>query len=315
MLKKVKYAVILCALALLAGCSGTAEKVTGAADATPSVAGDTAPSQSMATAGDTAPPQSTATAGVTDPGSTGAVSDNNAEVTDIENAVSKAILERNSSSYWAGECQGEGHYIMDSTADGTTVTAYVLAMYGEYGFEDGNLVKVSGSGVIPTVITFSLDKNGAYSLTNYQAPEDGSRYEPSIRQMFPEALQDQCLHISADRANDMQAQEREYASSYLDSIGRKAVIGDYGDFAHPLLTDLGVSVDVSNMMVANAKLSNFPFWVGNRERIEDGIRYVYQVDYDAEAHTIVYLKLEFDTKTVVEQLVYDATTGKELPQL
>lgn len=231
---------------------------------------------------------------------------------DLDKAVSYAILAKNRGSYLAGECQGEGHCIMDSTTDGTSVIAYTLAMYGEYGFEDGNFVKVSGSGVIPTVIRFSRDGAGTYSMVNYQEPEDGEGYAASIRKMFPIGLQSQCLNISASRANKLQMQEQEYAAKYLKSIGRDAAIGNYGDFDHPLLTSLGVSVEVSNMMCGNRELSHYPLWVGNLERIEDGIRYVYQVEYDQEAHEIIYSKLKYDTKTIAEKFVFDSTSGNHV---
>jgi len=233
----------------------------------------------------------------------------------LDKTVSNAILTKNRGSYLAGECQAEGHYIMDSTTEGTSVIAYVLAMYGEYGFEDGNFVKVSGTGVIPSVIKFSKDGAGTYSMVNYQEPEDGEGYAASIRKMFPLALQFQCLSISASRAKELQTQEQGYAAKYLKSISRHAAIGNYGDFDHPLLTSLGVSVEVSNMMCENRNLSNYPLWVGNLERIEDGIRYIYQVDYDREAHEITYSKLKYDTKTVAEKFVFDSTSGKEISQL
>lgn len=102
------------------------------------------------------------TSGVETPGK-----DENVAANDLETAVSNAILNKNKGSYLNGECQGEGHYIMDSTNDGTTATAYVLAMYGEYGFENGNFVTVSGSGAIPSVITFSIAKDGSYLMVNY----------------------------------------------------------------------------------------------------------------------------------------------------
>ena len=111
----------------------------------------------------------------------------------------------------------------------------------------------------------------------------------------------------------MKSQERAYAAAYLKSIGRDAAIGDYGDFDHPLLTSLGVSVETSNQLCENKKLSNYPMWVGNLERVEDGIRYVYQVDYDGDTHLISYLKLEYDTNTVVERFAFDSTSGREIP--
>jgi len=237
---------------------------------------------------------------------------NDKETAGIEKAVSTAILDRNGGSYLSGECRGEGHYIMDSAADGTTLTAYVLTMYGEYGFEDGNFVKVSGSGVIPAVITFSQAEDGSDSVIDYQMPEDGEGYMASIERLFPKALWSQCLEISSSTATELKTQEQVYAEKYLASIDRPATIGEYGDFDHPLLTNLGVSVEVSNMLCANKDLSNYPFWVGNCERIEAGIRYIYQVAYDAKARKITYSKLNYDTKAVAEKYVFDATNGQVL---
>ena len=157
---------------------------------------------------------------------------------------------------------------MNSIVDRTTATVYALTMYGEYGFQDGNFVKVSGTGVIPTVITFSIDKDGKLFVESYQMPEDGDGYGESIGRLFPKDLQFQCLHIDTEIANKLKSQEKEYAAKYLESIGRSAIIGEYGDFEHPLLTDFGVSVEVSNMMIGNKKIANYPFWVGNLERLE-----------------------------------------------
>ena len=105
--------------------------------------------------------------------------------------------------------------------------------------------------------------------------------------------------------------EEKYAKDYLIQIGREAEIGDYGDFEHPLLTHLGVSVQVSNKLLEK-NYSNYPMWVGNQEKIEDGIRYVYQMDYDKDEKQIVLSKYNYETKEVVEKIVIDALTGEEL---
>ena len=241
------------------------------------------------------------------------VSDNEVAVAyDLEKAVSDAILNNNTGSFLDGECQGEGHYIMDSTIDGTTATAYVLTMYGEYGFQDGNFVKVSGTGVIPTVIIFSIDKDGNLFMESYQMPEDGEGYGDSISRLFPKELQFQCLHVGTVLVNKLKLQEKEYATKYLESIGRSATVGEYGDFEHTLLTDLGVSVQVSNTMIANKKTANYPFWIGNLERLEDGTRFFYELSFDEKTQTITYSKLNYDTKTVTEKLIFDSISGKEL---
>ena len=101
------------------------------------------------------------------------------ESQELDRRVTAVILDSNKDSYASGECQGEGHIILGTDNDDKIV--YALTMYGEYGFQDGNFVKVSGTGVIPVRITF--DDNG--NLTEYKMPSDGSYYIKSIIDMFP----------------------------------------------------------------------------------------------------------------------------------
>ncbi len=295
------YAIIIGVVVLLSGCAQT----TGGSPLPD-------PSTSVSVS-DTSPTDSPAEdSGATSTVSTPTVSDDDEKITDLDTAVAKAMLESNFDSYLEGECAGEGHYIMDSAADEQTVTAYVLTLYGTFSFMDGNLVKTSGSGVIPVVMTFSLDENNEYSLMDYQEPEDGSLYTSSIQELFPEELHDQCFNISSELAQQLQTQERAYAQEYLDAIGRDAVIGEYADFEHPLLTDLGVSVEISNMLAAHSISWNYPSWVGNIERVEEGTRYVYQLDFDKQAHLITYTKYIYDTQEVVEKIEFDSVSGDEL---
>ena len=95
----------------------------------------------------------------------------------------------------------------------------------------------------------------------------------------------------------------------MKKIGRDAVIGDYGDFEHTLLTDVGVSVDVSNSI--NDKLfANYTMWIGNREALENGVRYVYEKTYNKAAHEIVFTIYEYDANKIVERTRLDSITGK-----
>lgn len=49
----------------------------------------------------------------------------------------------------------------------------LLLSAGAFGFENGMFTKVSGSGAIPTVMTFSKDNDGNYSVLEYKEPMDG----------------------------------------------------------------------------------------------------------------------------------------------
>ena len=110
-------------------------------------------------------------------------------------------------------------------------------------------------------------------------------------------------------------QEQAYAKSYLEQIGREAEIGDYGDFPHTLLTDVGVPVEVSNALgdiresAPDDPAWLAPSWLGTIERLEDGERYVYEQAYDEEKKEILFSKIRYETGETVAQSVYDALTG------
>lgn len=234
----------------------------------------------------------------------------NINTNDLDEAVRSAFLQNNQGRYYSGECIGEGHIILGHETDSGNIKVYTLTMYGEYGFEDGNFVKVSGSGIIPAVFTFTNSGNGLV-CTKIEYPEDGAGYGKSIRKLFPPAYVNKALSPSDGDRENLKAQERSYAKSYLKKIGRNAVIGDYGDFEHTLLTDAGISVKVSNSI--NDKLfANYPMWIGNREVLENGIRYVYEMSYNKEAHEIILKKYEYDTGKIVELTRLDSTTGLQL---
>jgi len=91
--------------------------------------------------------------------------------TNIDDAVSLAI-EGQSTSYYMGETSTEGHIILDFEEKNETVKVYTIASFGSFGFENGIFTKVSGSGAIPTVITFAQNENGEYSLLEYKEPMD-----------------------------------------------------------------------------------------------------------------------------------------------
>ncbi|BAK98461.1 peptidase M56 family protein [Oscillibacter valericigenes Sjm18-20] len=226
----------------------------------------------------------------------------------LDEAVRLAFLKDNQTRYLSGECAGEGHILLGQEEKSGVMTVYALTMYGEYGFEDGNFVKVSGSGIIPAVFTFA-DSDGGLVCTKIEYPDDGSEYGKSIGRMFPSEYQDRAQNPTDGDGQELESQERSYAESYLKKIGRDAVIGDYGDFEHTLLTDVGVSAEVSNS-IDDKRFADYPMWLGSREALENGVRYVYETSYNEKTHEIDFTKYEYNTNTVVELTRLDSVTGK-----
>lgn len=233
-------------------------------------------------------------------------------VTDLDEAVGMAVLSTNADKYATQECVAEGHILLEQEQEDTKTTVYALTMYGEYGFENGAFIKGSGSGLIPAVMTFSYDEKNGYVLEDCRYPMDGGYYVSSIQELFPEKYWDRCVVHRDDDIEELTRQERIYARDYLNRIGRTAEIGDY--VGNLLLTDVGVSVEVSNHLVELEKdlLYGYPYWIGNLEKLEDGVRYVYEMSLDKKAGEIIYTKSVYDTKEVVEQIRIDMNTGEEI---
>ena len=226
----------------------------------------------------------------------------------LSQLVGDAIIADNASSYYQGECCAEGHKILGSDLSGNCLKVYALTTFGNYGFQNDMFVKISGSGVIPAVLTF--EKNGEeYKLLEIEYPRDGSEYVKSIERMFP--LKYRAAALNGDSAYDeLVSHERAYAEEYLQSIGREADIGEFRDLEVVLLTDLGVSVEVSNQLAGDRNLGDYPFWVGTTEYLEDGVRYVRSLSYDEDAGEIVFSTVEKETGEVTECFAFDASTGE-----
>ena len=228
----------------------------------------------------------------------------------LDEMVSYALLTKNDGRYAVGECKAEGHIILGSEEKDNETYVYALTMYGEYGFEDDNFVKVSGSGVIPAVIIFSENEQGE-KTNEIKWPLDGSAYVKSIKELFPEEYHNRVLSIAKADNEELKNQETLYAQKYLTKIGREATIGEYGDFEHPLLTSMGVAVQVSNKL-AEKGYANYPHWVGKLEKIEDGIRYVYEMNYTKDSNPIILEKYNYDTKEIVEKFRINSLNGAEI---
>ena len=241
-----------------------------------------------------------------------------ARPTSLDDALGLAVLEYNEEFFDQGEASGEGHILMDKEGDdkGEQV-CYALCTYGRYEFEDGNFVCCAGNGVIPCVIKLELNEEGEYNFVSLEEAEDGSGFVDWIKKNIPEKYWSRCITIEDEDRSELEKQQNAYAEEYLSTIGREdAEIGDYGDFEHQILTDVGVKEDISNKMLdvqsGDSFENNCPFWLGDREVIEKDVRYIYKTEYDKKKGQIKFSKSEYDTGDVVEESVYSAKTGEKV---
>lgn len=230
---------------------------------------------------------------------------------ELSKLTAKAILSDNADVYCEGECCAEGHIVLGNELSDNLLKIYALTMYGNYGFRNDIFIKVSGSGIVPAVLTF--EKEGTdHKLQGIEYPQDGAEYRESIKRMFPLKYHMQVLHYSESHNASLESQEKRYAEKYLKSMKRDAEIGEFSDLNAVLLTDMGVDVEVSNKLIRDERLCQYPFWVGTAEFLENRKRYVRSLSLNEAAGQIIYRTTEKETGTITELFIFDADNGEEL---
>ena len=221
---------------------------------------------------------------------------------DVGAKVSKAIFDNYSGNFLDGECEAEGHVIMEIADTGSKTVVYALVEYAEFGFENGIFTDISGANN-PAVITI----DNSTGECEFREPRDGSFYSEDINEMFPESCRAKILNAEGYRT-ELWDQMEVYARKYLESIGRDAEIRTYARVEHYHLSEYGISEKVMNAV--DEKCAYFPDEEGNREKIEDGVRYVYSTAYDQESGLIKYTKYEYDTEKTVLYIEVNGQTGE-----
>ena len=229
----------------------------------------------------------------------------------LDEVVSLAIKERY--SHGQGEAFTEGHIILDTEEKDGIINVYTLASHMEFGFENGIFTMVSGCGIIPTVLTFKKSQNSEYSLIEYKQSLDGAGYIGSTKEMFPERLWDAVLNQKKGKYSDLIRQQEEQARQYLESIGRNAEVKDWVD-----KKSVEIDIEASNKIFAEYTkydLNNFPYWIGTKELIQNGVRYIYETSQrkSEDGYDIVSFKKTTEDGIIVLEYRYKIV-GHE-PQL
>lgn len=231
----------------------------------------------------------------------------------IDQAISQAVKDQG--HYRVGEVATEGHILLDTEVEDGITTAYTIASFGYFGFENGIFTKISGSGAIPTVITFKQNEYGQHIMLTYQEPMDGAGYLDSVKKMFPERYWTD-VFPEGNRYLELQQQQEEQAREYLKSIGRTATV----QASHVEKKLPNISVPASNTLFAkytkyDSFLNTCPYWIGTREEVENGERYIYETSQSKteDGYDLVTFSKSKDDGTVVQEARYKIV-GDE-PQL
>lgn len=218
-------------------------------------------------------------------------------------AILQAVTETYLNGDRLGECDTAAYVILGTEETKTEKIFYTLISYESFGFCNGYFMAESG-GTNPAVITVNT-ASGEWTLSR---PRDGSYYGDDIRTLFPAEVRERALDYTAEDCQSLWEQEQKQALAYLNSIGRYTDVVNYGDIEHIFLTDCGISAEVDNAILGLC----LPFHneIGNYEAVEDGVRYVYQTDYNSKTDRVEFTKYEYGTEKAVQFIAVDGTTGK-----
>lgn len=225
----------------------------------------------------------------------------------MEEAISSAIKSR-ATSYKTGEVATEGHVIFDIEDTDSTIKVYTLASIGNFGFENGIFTIISGSGIIPTLITLSKVESNKYEVLEYKEYErtESSGYTGLVKEMFQE------ISLNVQKySTDFASRQVVQAEAYLKSIGNVSKIS----VSHIDKVLININVEASNKLLEISNYNGYPYWIGTIEKIEGGIRYIYETSQSktSDGYDLIVFKKSDTTGNKIKEIKYKIV-GSE-PQL
>lgn len=232
-----------------------------------------------------------------------------------EEIITQYLIDEQKNEDTYGECPTAGIVILHTEIDKTygddeyDEKVYTLTSESCFGFEQDYFVEESGSRV-PAVFTLHVDEDSS-EVMDCEYPGEGSDYGPSLKKMFPKTLWKTVIDVSDVNIELMWKKCTSQAQKYLDSMGRgDTKICSWGDVEHIIFTDIGMPVEVSNEFINNFKFQNFYEYIGTKETLENGKRFVYRTVTDDGVLNLVFTKEDYETGEVLKKIVVDLATGE-----
>ena len=117
------------------------------------------------------------------------------------------------------------------------------------------------------------------------------------------------MNIALQKYSLLKAQEHASAKAYLSSINHKECeIGEFAAFEHTLPD---MNADASNLL--GELYSEYPYWIGTLERVEEGIRYVYEFSWESKGGgngIATYKKYSYHSGTDVDEAIIEVNGSK-----
>ncbi len=231
----------------------------------------------------------------------------------VQEAVIHTVLEREQGVYYPGEFQGAACLLFDAlpNQDGS-LAVFALVEYIEYSFINNSFTNVGGFRNRMR-IDFAQE-NGAYTAILYEHLDVSFQSDQRLEELLAplQATGTDYTYTDEDFAG-LRAQVDETAGEYLRQIGREnRRIVDNSELGLTYLNEVGVEDEIIDQRAEDLQTTLYPDWIGTQERLEDDMRLIYQTDYDAENHRIIYIKHQYGLSTPIETLAFDAVTGEAI---
>lgn len=229
----------------------------------------------------------------------------------LEESISNAIIEFNKERFYTGEFATQGHITLGTDVEGTKTTAYVYQSYAQFQFENKIFERCSGV-VSPVSISFTKDKYGNYKLFEYHEAKEGNMYDVSLQELFPENIieQIQLYNSNESQLEGINNQIITSVKDYLKEINREdaKIALNYQEKHYPPLSSQNSEI----YDILYKAYSDFPYYVGSIEKINNHIRYEFVTDYqkDEQADIFTYKKTNLNSGSVEEQVKIQIKNGE-----
>jgi bla regulator protein BlaR1 len=233
----------------------------------------------------------------------------------IHQAIREALIDTTIDNYY--ELKTEGHVILDAETKENKLFVYMIECNSGYEFTDGRFTGgCQPAWLVPALAVFSeTETYGPVTLNVEVTNVYGEVDENWLKENFPAALHETARHY-ADAYDEIQKQMDEQANAYLKSIGRADALG--ADVKEIVWLNEQMPKEAYALLEETKLLDEYPVWVGNKEKLENNIRYVYEtaVKKDTSDHTlVVFTKKRYDNGDIMELRQFRVTgdTIEEVP--
>ncbi|EHL18677.1 hypothetical protein HMPREF9628_00363 [Peptoanaerobacter stomatis] len=229
----------------------------------------------------------------------------------LEESISNAILSHNKDKVYNGEFAAQGHITLGTEVDGINTTVYVYMTYMQFQFQNGIFEECAEMNS-PAVITFTKDEYGNYKLSNFAETKDGSLYEVSLQELFPDDIIDmiKLYNSNTKQQENVNNQIVSSAKEYLIEIGREdaKIALSYQEKNYPPLSAQNSEI----YDILYKAYADFPYYVGTLEKLENHIRYEYKTSYEKQdlSDIFSYTKTNMNTGDIEEYVKVQISGGE-----